>query len=68
MEPLSAIGNDMVLGIPIAFVVFFLATLLLGLVLGRSAYGVRLYLMGTNPKAARFTGISPTRVCSRPTS
>lgn len=62
VEPLSAIGNDTVLGIPIGFVLFFAATLLLGLVLGRSAYGVRLYLMGTNPKAARYAGISPTRV------
>lgn len=62
VEPLSAIGNDMVLGLPISFMLFLLATLVVGLVLSRTAYGFRLYLMGTNSKAARYTGISPTRM------
>lgn len=62
VEPLSAIGNDTALGLPIGFLAFLAATLLIGLVLARSRYGVQLYLMGTNPKAARYAGISPLRV------
>jgi simple sugar transport system permease protein len=62
VEPLSAIGNETVMGVPNAFLIFLLVVVVLALVLKHTAYGVRLYLMGTNPKAARYAGIPLTRM------
>lgn len=58
VEPLAAIGGETLFGVPIGFLIFVMATVLLACVLRHSSYGVRLYLMGTNPKAARYAGIS----------
>jgi len=62
VEPLAAIGNEAVLGVPIPFCLFVAAILTVGAVLKHSAFGVRLYLMGTNPKAARYAGIPQSRM------
>jgi simple sugar transport system permease protein len=62
VEPLAAIGNETVLGVPIPFCLFFAVILTTGAVLKRSAFGVRLFLMGTNPKAARYAGIPQPRM------
>ena len=58
IEPLSAIGNDNFLGIPIAFYLFVAVVLFLGWLLRRTPFGLRLYMQGTNPKAAFYAGIS----------
>lgn len=57
VEALSAIGNETFFNVPLPFVVFVLVLGLVGLVLRHSPFGVRLFLMGTNPKAARYAGI-----------
>jgi simple sugar transport system permease protein len=57
VEPFVQIGNGDVLGVPIPFVIFILAVLAFSWVLTRTRFGFRLYLMGTNAKAAHFTGI-----------
>lgn len=57
IEPLSAIGNDNLFGIPIAFIIFVAFALFLGWVLKRTPFGLRLYMLGTNPKAAYYAGI-----------
>ena len=62
VEPLAAIGNENVFGVPIGFIIFLAAIGVLALILKHSAYGIRLYLMGTNPKAARYSGISLPRM------
>lgn len=59
---LYSLGNDSVLGVPISFVVFLAAAVLVGAVLKFSAFGVRLMLMGTNPTAARFAGFRSERL------
>ena len=61
-EPLSAIGNEMVLGIPIPFVIFVAMLLGVGWLLKQSPFGIRLFLLGTNAKAARYAGISQNRM------
>ncbi|AHG66028.1 ABC transporter permease [Advenella mimigardefordensis] len=58
IEPLSAIGNDNFLGVPIAFYLFVAVVLFLGWLLRRTPFGLRLYMQGTNPKAAFYAGIS----------
>lgn len=61
-EALSAIGNEMVLGVPIPFVIFLVMLLAVGWLLRQSPFGIRLFLLGTNAKAARYAGISQARM------
>jgi simple sugar transport system permease protein len=62
VEELSAIGNETIFSIPIPFLIFGAIVLLLGIVLRHSPFGIRLFLMGTNPKAARYAGIPENRM------
>ena len=59
---LMNIGNGLVLGVPISFLVFGAIVLLTGMLLKFSPFGIRLFLMGTNPRAARYAGFSQTRL------
>ena len=59
---LSAIGNGFVLGVPISFLLFVLIGLVLGFSLKFTRYGVRLMLMGANPKAALYSGFKSARI------
>ena len=61
-DPLMNLGNGLVLGVPISFLVFGVIVLLTGMLLKFSPFGIRLFLMGTNPKAARYAGFSQTRL------
>ena len=60
--PLDDFGNNPFLGVPICFALFAAVALLLGAMLRLSAFGLRLYLLGTNPKAARYAGIAQSRI------
>lgn len=62
VEPLAAIGNETLLGIPIGFLLFVGAIGVLALLLKYTPYGMQLYLLGTNPKAARYAGIPLFRI------
>lgn len=57
VEPFVEIGNGSVIGVPIPFLIFIAVVLIFSWVLTRTRFGFRLYLMGTNAKAAHFTGI-----------
>lgn len=59
---LMEIGNGLFLGMPISFLIFLLISMLVGAVLKYSPFGIRLFLMGTNPKAARFAGFAQERL------
>ena len=59
---LMEIGNGLWWGVPISFLIFLLIALLVGAVLKYSPFGIRLFLMGTNPKAARFAGFAQERL------
>ncbi|WP_116139457.1 ABC transporter permease [Trinickia diaoshuihuensis] len=62
VEPLAEIGNGAVLQVPISFCLFIAAVLILGWLLKRTPFGLRLYLMGTNPRAAFYAGIGCERM------
>ncbi|WP_439603820.1 ABC transporter permease, partial [Shinella sp.] len=53
---LSGIGNDMIAGVPISFLVFVLVAAAIAALLKFTPYGLWLMLMGTNPKAAVYAG------------
>jgi len=48
--------------IPISFALFLALAAVFGVVLHRTAFGRRLYAMGANPTAARFSGIPVDRI------
>jgi simple sugar transport system permease protein len=60
--PMSAIGNDTVFGVPIPFAIFVAVLLAIGWLLRYSPFGLRLFLLGTNAKAARYAGIAQVRM------
>lgn len=53
----SVIGNGTILGLPMPLLIFAALAVMVALLLNRTAFGLRLYLMGTNPLASRFAGI-----------
>jgi simple sugar transport system permease protein len=61
-EPMSAIGNENLFGVPIPFVIFIVVLLAIGWLLRYSPFGLRLFLLGTNAKAARYAGIAQVRM------
>jgi simple sugar transport system permease protein len=59
----SRIGNTELFGLlPVPFILYVLAAVAVGLVLGRTSFGLKLYLVGTNPKAAIYAGLENTRI------
>lgn len=53
---LSSLGNEMFLGVPIAFLIFLAVAALIAGALKFTPYGLWLMLMGTNQKAAIYAG------------
>ena len=51
------IGNIL----PVEFVIYVVATLVFAIILHTTVYGRRIYAMGTNPDATRYSGIPVTR-------
>ncbi len=62
---LAFIGNGTILGLPIPVIVFIVLAVVYSIVLNRSAFGFNVYMLGTNPTAALFSGISSHRVLMR---
>ncbi len=56
------IGNGRLLGIPIPLLILLLLSLLVWFMLNRTPYGFKVYMLGTNPVAAQFSGINNRRV------
>ena len=62
IEPLDAFGNSTLAGLPICFIVFLAVAAALALMLKRTPFGIRLYLLGSNAKAASYAGIPVRRM------
>lgn len=62
IPPLDDFGNMPVMGVPMNFALFLAIAAALAFVLAYTPFGVRLRLMGSNAKAARYGGISETRM------
>ncbi len=61
-DPIVFIGNGTIFGIPAALFVFALCAIPVALLLGRTPFGVSVYMVGSNEKATRFSGIDTKRV------
>lgn len=62
IEPMDTFGNSPIFGVPICFGVFIIFAALIGAVLRFSPFGMRLYLLGSNAKAARYAGFAVRRI------
>lgn len=58
----SSLGWDNILGVPVILWCFILATIVFGLILHKSAFGRKLYIIGNNREAAAYSGISVKKV------
>lgn len=60
---LNRIGNGSLFGwIPYPLIIFALAMVVVAVIIQRSRFGFRLYMMGTNPVASAFSGINNERM------
>ncbi|MFP3799356.1 MULTISPECIES: ABC transporter permease [Paraburkholderia] len=62
VEPLADISNGSFFQVPISFLLFVAVVIVLGWLLRRTPFGLRLYLMGTNQRAAFYAGIPRARM------
>ncbi len=56
-DELSVIGHQAVLGIPVPFVIFLLTGIVVYFILEHTTFGFKVRMLGTNPTAAKFSGI-----------
>ncbi len=62
---LAFIGTGTILGLPIPMLVFIAMVVVGSIMLNRSAFGLNVYMLGTNARSALFSGINATRVLLR---
>lgn len=59
----KAFASTMVFGIiPLPFVIFIIMAVIFSFIIGKTAFGRRVHLVGVNPKAARFAGINNVKI------
>jgi simple sugar transport system permease protein len=59
---LTTFGEGTVARVPLLFIVFLVAAVLVAVVLNRTPLGSKLVLQGSNATAARYSGIRPARI------
>jgi len=62
---LAFIGNGSILGLPIPIIVFIFVVIAFVIILNRTVFGFNIFMLGTNPTAARFSGINSDSVLLR---
>jgi simple sugar transport system permease protein len=62
----SQIGNTELFGfLPVPFIIYVMAAIVIWIILGKTSFGLRLYLVGTNPKSALYAGIENKMILLR---
>lgn len=62
---LAFIGNGTIAGVPIPVIVFIVLAIVFAVLLNRTSFGFNVYMLGTNPRAALFSGIPNERILMR---
>jgi simple sugar transport system permease protein len=62
---LAFIGNGSILGVPIPIIIFILVVIAFAIILNRTVFGFNIFMLGTNPTAAHFSGINSDSVLLR---
>lgn len=55
-------GNESLLGLPLPFIVFTLITGLVTVLLNKTVFGFKLYMIGANPTATLFSGVNNFKI------
>ncbi len=58
----SVVGNGAIAGIPVPLLIFAAAAAFLAYVLEGTGLGLKIYMLGTNPRASMFAGLNNRRV------
>ena len=60
---LSSVGNHIIGGVvPVTLIAYIICSIAVYLVLSKTPFGFKLYMMGSNQTASRFSGIDNTRI------
>jgi len=58
----NIIGNDKIIGIPIPVIITIVLTLLFGFILSKTKLGTRIFAVGSNLDAAKYSGINTKKI------
>ncbi len=61
-EQIGHIGAGTVFGVPVPFIVFIVLTIAVYVVLYRTTFGFKVRMLGSNPTAARFSGLKNSSI------
>jgi simple sugar transport system permease protein len=64
-EPIVFIGNGTVFGVPFALIVLALCALPVAITLNATPFGAKVYMIGSNEKATRYSGVDTRAVLLR---
>ena len=61
-ESIVFLGNGTLLGVPVALLIFLALCVPMAVMLGKSPFGLKLYMIGSSEKATRYSGVDTRRV------
>jgi len=64
-DPIVFIGNGTVFGVPFALIVLALCALPVAIMLNATPFGAKIYMIGSNEKATRFSGVDTRAILLR---
>ena len=64
-DPIIFIGNGTISGVPFALVVFALCAVPVAILLNATPFGAKVYMIGSNEKATRYSGVDTRAVLLR---
>lgn len=64
-EKFLLIGSGTIFSMPVPMIIFIICALMMVLVLNKTSFGFNIYMLGSNPTVARFSGINNSRVLVR---
>lgn len=64
-EQFAHIGNGTIGPVPVPMIVFIIIAIIFSILLNNTSFGIKLYMMGTNPIASEYSGIKNTSMLIR---
>jgi simple sugar transport system permease protein len=61
-EAFLKLGNGKLAGIPVPLIIFSIISLCVAFLIGSTRFGIRVFMFGANPTAAKFSGIKNSRI------
>jgi simple sugar transport system permease protein len=61
-EPIVFLGNGTVAGVPVALLIFLALCIPVAVLLNKSPFGQKIYMIGSSEKATRYSGVDTKRV------